>query len=77
MTPQEFLADNLDLTLDELDEMNLYSDDLNDNYGNSGEMLYEHYFYVPECTPKYILEKKGWSVGETIYVPIIPDLSEI
>lgn len=75
MTPQDYLANELDLTLEELDDMFLSAEDLHNNYGNSGEMLYNHYFIVPQGTPEYILNKKNWSIGETVIVSAIPDLS--
>ncbi|KFC77409.1 hypothetical protein GEAM_4260 [Ewingella americana ATCC 33852] len=31
-------------------------------------MVYEYYFYVPDSTPVEILKKKGWAVGECVYV---------
>lgn len=33
-------------------------------------MVYEYYFYVPDTTPEDILSKKGWEIGECVYLSI-------
>ncbi|KAA8726736.1 hypothetical protein [Ewingella americana] len=62
------LAIELDLTDEELDSIPLEPQDLQESTGNSGDMVYEYYFYVPDSTPVEILKKKGWAVGECVYV---------
>ncbi|WNC67540.1 ATP-binding protein [Thalassotalea nanhaiensis] len=57
------LAEYLDLTEEELESMDLT---LEENTGHSGEMVYSFYFNVPEGTPTYILEKKGWQIGQSV-----------
>jgi hypothetical protein len=58
------LAKELELTDEELNSIPLDPEDLEENHGSSGDMLYNYYFYVPETTPPEILAKKtGRSVN--------------
>lgn len=67
---QSALATELELTDDELDSIPLSPEDLEENTGHSGDMVYEYYFYVPDTTPEDILSKKGWKIGECVYLSI-------
>lgn len=67
---QSALAIELDLDDDELESIPLHPEDLQENTGHSGDMVYEYYFYVPDTTPVEILNKKGWKIGDCIYVSI-------
>jgi len=62
------LAEYLDLTDEELEEIGLDEDDIFPDTGNSGDMIYSYYFNVPEQTPQHILEKKGWVIGERVEI---------
>lgn len=64
------LAEELDLTDEELDSIPLEPEDLQENRGSTGDTPYEYYFYIPDTTPKEILLKKGWKVGECVYVSL-------
>ncbi|MGI2185339.1 MAG: hypothetical protein ACRCT7_18735 [Shewanella sp.] len=75
MDNQSSLAKFLELSIDDLDEIGLYIEDLKENHGNSGEALYNHYFLVPECTPLRILEEKNWTIGQFINVPLLDNVS--
>ncbi|EOV4178207.1 hypothetical protein ACONW8_004079 [Yersinia enterocolitica] len=68
MTELSALAKELGITEEDLEEMDLNPEDLGEDYGNSGEMLYSYYFKVPESTPEHVLKDKGWKVGETVSV---------
>jgi len=67
---QSALAVELDLTDEELDSIPLAPEDLGENTGHSGDMVYEYYFYVPDTTPEEILQKKEWKIGDCIYVSL-------
>lgn len=67
---QSALATELELTDDELDSIPLSPEDLEENTGHSGDMVYEYYFYVADTTPEDILSKKGWEIGECVYLSI-------
>ncbi|MFW2327006.1 MULTISPECIES: hypothetical protein [Aeromonas] len=62
-TPSSALAQYLEITDDEWDEMGA---ELNANTGHSDDMVYSYWFEVPEGTPEDLLEKTGWKVGQTI-----------
>lgn len=68
--PQSKLAKFLDLTDEQLDEMGLDEDNIHEDTGSSGEMTYSYYFNVPENTPQYILDEKGWVVGDRVEIPL-------
>lgn len=57
------LAKLLNMSDDELEEM---APDIYENNGNSGDGLYNYFFYVPESTPREVLERNGWKVGDLI-----------
>lgn len=57
------LAEYLGLTLEELEDLDV---EFLPDTGSSGEMIYSYYFTVPENVPDEILERVGWSVGESI-----------
>ncbi len=67
---QSALAIELDLDDDELESIPLNPEDLEQNTGHSGEGSYGFYFYVPDTTPVEILNKKGWKIGDCVYVSI-------
>lgn len=64
------LASFLGLSAEELYEIGVESKD--DLYLDEGDVFTEPYYFfeVPEHTPREILEKKGWSVGEEVKIPI-------
>ncbi|WP_323957308.1 hypothetical protein [Aeromonas caviae] len=57
------LARHLGITDDEWDEMGV---ELNENTGNSGDMVYCYWFIVPDATSDDILEKTGWKIGQMV-----------
>ncbi|MBZ5486917.1 hypothetical protein HW452_05195 [Halomonas aquamarina] len=59
------IADELGLTVDEVEEVGI-EDLIDEDTGSSGETTYSYYFNVPENTPKHILDKKAWSVGDRV-----------
>lgn len=59
------LAEYLDLTEEEVDAMDL-ENNLREDTGSSGEMVFSYYFNVPECTLPETLKKKDWRVGELV-----------
>ena len=67
---QSKLAEYLELTDEELEEMDLDEDDIYPDEGNSGEMVYSYYFIVPENTPDHILGKKDWSLGDRVEIDL-------
>ncbi|HHQ4578364.1 hypothetical protein ACSZN2_22095 [Aeromonas hydrophila] len=40
--------------------------ELNENTGNSGDMVYCYWFIVPDTTSDDILEKTGWKIGQMV-----------
>lgn len=64
------LAKELELTDEELNSIPLDPEDLEENHGSSGDMLYNYYFYVPETTPPEILAKKNWKIGQCVDVSL-------
>lgn len=67
---QSKLAEYLELTDEELEDMGLDEDDIYPDEGNSGEMIYSYYFNVPENTPDHILAKKNWSLGQRVEIDL-------
>lgn len=67
---QSKLAEYLELTDEELEEMGLDEDDIYPNESKSGEMIYSYYFIVPENTPDYILGSKDWSLGDRVEIDL-------
>jgi hypothetical protein len=64
------LAQHLELTCEQLDDLGIDGDSLHEDSGSSGDMVYSYYFYVPKETSEEILEEKGWTVGDRIEVPL-------
>lgn len=62
-TPRNALAQYLEITDDEWDEMGA---DLQANTGSSGDMTYCYWFIVPDGTSEDLLEKTGWKISQTI-----------
>ncbi|MCX2525594.1 hypothetical protein [Larsenimonas rhizosphaerae] len=65
---EQELAEHLELELEQVGEMDLI-DRIHEDKGNTGGTVYSCYFNVPEETPKEILEKKGWQIGDRVEVP--------
>lgn len=57
------LSQHLGITDVDWEEM---ATELNANTGSNDETTYCYWFRVPEDTPKEILEKTGWQVGQTV-----------
>lgn len=67
---QSKLAEYLELTDEDLEEMGIDDEDILPDEGSSGETVYSYYFNVPEDTPDHILAKKGWSLGERVEIDL-------
>lgn len=67
---QSKLAKFLDLTDEQLDESGIDEDLIQEDTGNSGDMVYSYYFNVPDETSKEVLDEKQWEVGERIEIPL-------
>lgn len=67
---QSKLAKFLDLTDEQLEESGIDEDLIQEDTGNSGDMVYSYYFNVPEETSKEVLDEKQWKVGERIEIPL-------
>ncbi|MCG9575360.1 hypothetical protein L1D14_03830 [Vibrio tubiashii] len=61
--PYSPLAQHLTISDDELSSMSI---ELIANTGSSGDAVYSYWFEVPDDTPKELLEKNDWKVGQTI-----------
>ncbi|AZZ98264.1 hypothetical protein [Pseudoalteromonas sp. R3] len=44
--------------------------EIEENWGNSDQMLYNYYFYVKKGTPQEILNLKCWEVGDMVEIPV-------
>ncbi|PSV03683.1 hypothetical protein C0W80_05765 [Photobacterium leiognathi subsp. mandapamensis] len=62
-SPDNSLSQFLGITDNEWEEMGA---ELNANTGNTGDMVYNYWFIVPDATSEDILEKTGWNIGQTI-----------
>lgn len=67
---QSKLAKFLDLTDEQLEESGIDEDLIQEDTGNSGDMVYSYYFNVPEETSKEVLDEKHWEVGDRIEIPL-------
>lgn len=72
------LALYLGLNIDELEQLGLSHDDLQENTGNSGEMLYGYFLKIPSDAPEYLLNKlreNGFTPEHLLSLPlsIYPD----
>lgn len=70
MTREARLAKVLGWTVDDLIEADLSTDDLQENYGSSGEMHYGYFFRVPDDIDPEILSRssRGIKPGEMINI---------
>jgi hypothetical protein len=60
------IAEYLEIPDDYLDEFNSLDIEYFDDDGSSGDMIYSHYFEVPQETPQELLEAMSWVKGQTI-----------
>lgn len=67
---QSKLAKFLGLTDEQLEESGIYEDLVEEDTGNSGDMVYSYYFNVPQETSDDVLEEKEWKVGDRIEIPL-------
>ena len=61
--PDSKLARYLGISDVEWEEMGV---ELNENYGNSGNMIYCYWFTVPEDITEEVLDKTGWKIDQII-----------
>ncbi|MDA7745994.1 hypothetical protein N8878_01495 [Psychromonas sp.] len=61
--PDSKLARYLGISDVEWEEMGV---ELNENYGNSGDMIYCYWFTVPKDTTEEVLDKTGWRIDQII-----------
>lgn len=67
------LASYLELDTEELEELGLSHDDLQENTGNSGEMLYGYFLKIPSDAPAHLLRKlreNGFDPEHLISLPL-------
>lgn len=67
--PLSKLARFLGLNDEQLEASGIGEDLLEEDTGNSGDMVYSYYFNVPEGTTEEVLNAKDWEVGERIELP--------
>lgn len=66
------LALHLGLTTDELEQIGVSHQDLQEDTGSSGEMVYSYYLMIPRDAPAHLmnkLRKNGFSPEHAIYIP--------
>ena len=60
------IAKYLKIPSDYIDEFECLDIEYHEDSGASGEMAYEYYFYVPDCTSEELLEQMSWTKGKKI-----------
>jgi len=60
------ITEYLEIPDDHLDEFTSLDIEYLDDEGSSGDMIYSHYFKVPQDTSQALLEAMNWEKGKTI-----------